>query len=356
MRCSWWCRARLVVSPGEGWGPWGSPGAGVPCEHAAFTSRGLCWGLPGGHWALALWWWQQHRGVRAPQAPSAHHAASVPAFGRAPTAPTCKTTPRVNTGAWKCPEESGSSPPEPLGHDPHHKNTTRGRPRLTSPHTIMAAAPSPHSEPLPAFFPLGCPLASWRRRWALIGRRGCSSPAARLWPAHRAHLSEATGGKWRQHRVRKRGRTGPWRGPVWGRRPWGPLFHPGVSIFHPGACFCEPNAGLAMKAPGLRPLWGGPTRLMVPPQPLPPSQPPCRGRVPGAVPVLDWAPLGPMVGSVVIRLRGVWSVASVRMCKKKRPPCWLKPSRSSPNHLFVCPLLLNFRLCASNVSFNALTH
>uniref|UniRef100_A0A493U277 Synaptonemal complex central element protein 2 n=1 Tax=Anas platyrhynchos platyrhynchos TaxID=8840 RepID=A0A493U277_ANAPP len=39
-----------------------------------------------------------------------------------------------------------------------------------------------------------------------------------------------------------------------------------------------------MKAPGLRPLWGGPTRLMVPPQPLPPSQPPCRGRVPGAVP------------------------------------------------------------------------
>lgn len=269
MRCSWWCRARLVVSPGEGWGPWGSPGAGVPCEHAAFTSRGLCWGLPGGRWALTLWWWQQHRGVRAPQAPSAHHAASVPAFGRAPTAPTCKTTPRVNRGAWKCPEESGSSPPEPLGHDPHHKNTTRGRPRLTSPHTIMAAAPSPHSEPLPAFFPLGCPLASWRRRWALIGRRGCSSPAARLWPAHRAHLSEATGGKWRQHRVRKRGRTGPWRGPVWGRRPWGPLFHPGVSIFHPGACFCEPNAGLATKAPGLGPFGVDPLASWFPHSPCP---------------------------------------------------------------------------------------
>lgn len=224
MRYSWWCRARLVVSPGGGWGPWGSPGAGVPCEKAAFTSRGLCWGLPGGRWHCGGGSTEGCRHLRLPQQITLR---LVPAFGRAPTAPTCKTTLRVNRGAWKGLEESGSSPAEPLGHDPHPKNAAREQPRLASPHAIMAAAPSPHSTPLPAYFPLGRPLANRRQRQALIGRRGCPSPATRRRPAHRALLSEAAGGKWRRRGVRKRGRSGPWRGPVWGRRPWGHLFPPG---------------------------------------------------------------------------------------------------------------------------------
>lgn len=169
----------------------------------------------------------------------------------------------------------------------------------------MAALPSPHSAALPASFPLGRPLASPRRRRALIGRGGCPSPAARRRPAHRALLS----GTGRRHRVRNRGEEpGP------GGSPRG-VAALGAPFFHPGACSCEPNARLATKALDPGPSGGAQLASWLP-------HSPCRhpgrraGAVPGAVPVLDWALLGPTVVPVFVRLCGVWSVESVRMCKK----------------------------------------